>query len=298
MLTNTNDEALRILRLLLKNGKKAKLVQSLDGFRLYNLVEIRAFLNSIDRNLKSPVISDDIWENAKSTLYRKYHDSSCMDNVQRLISDFEETHSVKYRTDFEEYLKESKYEGFYKTHEQQTIYVSTIHKAKGRDFETVYMLLKNVSDDSDERRRALYVAMTRAKCNLYIHTNTHQFDQYNIPGVKHFSDDLVYEEPREILLQTTHRDVVLDFFKGKKKIIFSLRSGELLKIDDIYLTAERNGNDVRVAKFSKSFVDRLTKLKNRGYSMQYAQIQFVVAWKGENDDEETPILLTYLYLRK
>lgn len=41
VLTGTNEEALRVLGLLLKNGIRAKLIQSIDGFRLYNLAEVR-----------------------------------------------------------------------------------------------------------------------------------------------------------------------------------------------------------------------------------------------------------------
>ena len=44
ILTRTNDEALRILGLLLKKGIPAKLIQSMDGFNLTNLVEVRFFL--------------------------------------------------------------------------------------------------------------------------------------------------------------------------------------------------------------------------------------------------------------
>ena len=65
VLTNTNDEALRIMGLLLKYGKRAKLIQSLDGFKLINLVEVRVFLNAIKKDLHSPVIPDEIWNKAK-----------------------------------------------------------------------------------------------------------------------------------------------------------------------------------------------------------------------------------------
>lgn len=298
VLTNTNDEALRILGLLLKHGKRAKLIQSLDGFKLYNLLEVRVFLNAIDRNLHSPVISDDIWKNAKKELFSNYYNSSCIDNVRRLILDFEATHSVKYRTDFEEFLRESNFEDFYDEQDREIIYVSTIHKSKGREFDNVYMMLKNSSGKTDAERRALYVGMTRAKSNLYIHTNTALFDNYHIPGIEHIIDQSVYEEPSEIMLQTTHKDVVLDFFKNKKEIIFSLRSGTALKIDDVYLTAERNSRDVRVAKFSNAFVETLEKLKSKGYIPQSSEIRFIVAWKGEGDEEETPVLLIDLHLNK
>ena len=298
VLTNTNDEALRILGLLLKHGKRAKLIQSLDGFRLYNLLEIRVFLKAIDRNLHSPVISDEIWKAAKKELFSGYHNSACIDNVRRLILDFEATHSVKYRSDFEEFLNESKFEDFYDEQDQEVIYVSTIHKSKGREFDNVYMMLKNSAGKTDAERRALYVGMTRAKSNLYIHTNTTLFDKYRIDGIEHAVDGAEYGEPTEIMLQTTHKDVVLDFFKGKKEIIFNLRSGTKLKLDDIYLVAELNGRDVRVAKLSKAFVETLEKLKDKGYSPKSAEVRFVVAWKGEEDTEETPIVLTDICFEK
>ena len=298
VLTNTNDEALRILGLLLKYGKRAKLIQSLDGFRLYNLLEIRVFLKAIDRNLHSPVISDDIWKNAKKELFSNYHNSACIDNVRRLILDFEATHSVKYRSDFGEFLNESKFEDFYDEQDQEVIYVSTIHKSKGREFDNVYMMLKNSAGKTDAERRALYVGMTRAKHNLYIHTNTTLFDKYRMDGVEHTVDGAEYGEPTEIMLQTTHKDVVLDFFKNKKKIIFNLRSGTKLKLDDVYLVAELNGRDVRVAKLSKAFVETLEKLKDKGYSPKSAEVRFVVAWKGEEDTEETPIILADMHFEK
>lgn len=298
MLTNTNDEALRVLGLLLKNGKRAKLIQSLDGFRLYNLLEIRVFLKAIDCNLHSPVISDDIWKNAKKELFSHYHNSACIDNVRRLILDFETTHSVKYRSDFEEFLNESKFEDFYDEQDQEVIYVSTIHKSKGREFGSVYMMLKNSAGKTDAERRALYVGMTRAKSNLYIHTNTTLFDKYRIDGVEHVVDNAEYGEPTEIMLQTTHKDVVLDFFKNKKEIIINLRSGTKLKMDDVYLVAELNGRDVRVVKLSKAFVETLEKLKDKGYSPKSAEVRFVVAWKGEEDTEETPIILADMHFVK
>lgn len=235
VLTNTNDEALRILGLLLKHGKRAKLIQSLDGFRLYNLLEIRVFLKAIARNLCSPVISDEIWKTAKKELFSNYHNSACIDNVRRLILDFEATHSVKYCSDFEEFLSESQFEDFYDEQDQEVIYVSTIHKSKGREFDNVYMMLKNSAGKTDEERRVLYVGMTRAKHNLYIHTNTSLFDKYRIEGVEYAVDYVEYGEPTEIMLQTTHKDVVLDFFRNKKDIIFNLRSGVKLNLDGVYI---------------------------------------------------------------
>ena len=157
---------------------------------------------------------------------------------------------------------------------------------------------ENSAGKTDAECRALYVGMTRAKNNLYIHTNTVLFDKYRINGIEHVVDGAEYGEPTEIMLQTTHKDVVLDFFKNKKEIIFNLRCGTKLMLDDVYLVAELNGRDVRVAKLSKSFVETVEKLKEKGYFTKSSEIRFIVAWKGEDDTEETPIILADIYFEK
>ena len=99
MLTGTNEEALRVMGLLLKNGVRAKLIQSLDGFRLYNLAEVQFFLRCIDRDLKTPVIGNDLWNKAKEELARVYSDSICLENLANMISEFEKVNTYsKYRT--------------------------------------------------------------------------------------------------------------------------------------------------------------------------------------------------------
>ena len=68
----------------------------------------------------------------------------------------------------EEFLKESNYEDFYEE-EKGTIFVSTIHKSKGREFDTVYMMLNGNSLGTEAEKRKLYVGMTRAKEALYLY---------------------------------------------------------------------------------------------------------------------------------
>lgn len=297
VLTHTNEEALRVLGLLYKHGKRAKLIQSFDEFKLYNLVEIRVFLKEIDRNLQSPVISDEIWQKAKKKLLTGYSNSSCIDNVKRLINDFEITHHIKYRSDLQEFINESRFEDFYDEDDKNVIHVSTIHKSKGREFDNVYIMLKNYSGKGDAELRALYVGMTRAKSNLYIHANTALFDRYDIVGVLHEKDNRIYEEPSELVLQTSHKDVVLSFFKEKKELIFQLRSGSELRIDDVYLTARLNNRDVRIAKFSKAFSEVLEGLRKKGYYPTSAAVRFIVAWKGEEDTEESAIVLADIHFK-
>ena len=297
VLTNTNDEALQVLGLLLKNGVRAKLIQSLEGFRLYNLLELRFFLKQIDRSLQSPVISNELWTCAKNQLFEAYSGSPCLEICKNLLGDFELINPVKYRTDLDKFIKESKYEDFYDD-EYEVTYVSTIHKAKGREFDSVYLMLNGNAAMSDEEKRKLYVGMTRAKDSLYIHCNTNLFSSFNLPGVVYSEDNNEYGEPEDISLQLTHKDVVLDFFKDKKELVFQFQSGVPLFLTNEYLSAELNGRSMRIVKLSKACRERLKTLHERGYIPYSASIRFIVAWKGKDDTEETAVVLPDIYLRK
>ncbi len=292
VLTNTNDEALRVLGLLTRHNVRAKLIQSMDGFRLYDLAEIRFFLKMIDMQQgPAPVISDAVWNEAKAKLQAAYRSSTCLENCLNLIADFEQVNSYsKYRSDLDEFIKSSQYEDFY-SDDRTSVFVSTIHKAKGREFDSVYLLLDHVPLQSDADRRKLYVGLTRAKENLYIHCNTGILGAYQIPAVTQRTDSTIYREPAEITLQLTHRDVVLDFFKGKKAQILRLRSGEVLELNQGYLIAHLDGKTFRAAKLSKACAAKLGELCKKGYSPVSAEIRFIVAWKGKEDDGESAVLL-------
>ena len=100
------------------------------------------------------------------------------------------------------------------------------------------------------------------------------------------------------MLQMSYRDVVLDFFKSRKALTDSLRCGDELQIDGPYLTAEINGRAARVAKLSKAFAETLDTLSAKGFSPSSAKVRFIVAWKGDGDDEETPVILADLRMVK
>ena len=287
---------MRFLGLLNMHRIRAKLIQSNDGFWLYNLAEIRFFLKQIDKRLQSSKIPDDVWNKAKQSLFERYKTSACLEICKNLISDFETVNPNKYRSDLDEFIKESNYEDFYGD-DKESVTVSTIHKAKGREFDVVYMLMNHVNIDKDEMKRRLYVGMTRAKKELHIHYNNCVFERFSVPGVEHGYDRNSYSAPTEIILQMGFKDVVLDFFKEKKELIFKLQSGSSLKIDGIYLTAEIDSRSIHVVKLSKACVKRLDNLREKGYKPYKASVRFIVAWKGENNDDESAVILPEMCLR-
>ena len=132
----------------------------------------------------------------------------------------------------------------------------------------------------------------------YVHCNNGIFDCFRVPGIEYIVDEMQYPDPKEIALQLTHRDVVLDFFKDKKEIILRLHSGAPLFVKDCFLYAKIDGRAVKVAKMSKARMAELEKLSARGYRPCGGEVRFVVAWKKEDDTEETAVLLPILHFKK
>ncbi len=296
VLTLKNEEAFRMYGLLLKMGIRSKLIQSVEGFAFHNLVELRYFVKQIVDRVTSPVISDELWQQAKEKTERKYKDSLCLDNILNFIADFEGVNKKKYVSDLFEFIKESNYEDFYDD-EDDMVYISTIHKAKGREFDTVYMMINQANTMTDEECRKLYVGMTRAKRALFIYTDNHLFSDMRLSAALHFHDTRVYPELEEIAVQLTHKDVYLDFFKGKKSDILKLHSGSPLYVVDGGLNAKVEGRVLPMVRFSSRCRQKLEELKEKGYELERAEVAFVVAWKGENDAGESAVILPHLHLR-
>lgn len=297
ILTRTNEEALLAKTMLLRRGVRARLIQSLDIFSLYNLAELRYFVKELKKGVSAGVISDKVWKEAKNRTAQTYKKSTCLPNLRSLWKTFEKENRIKYLSDFEEFAKESRYEDFY-SDAADKVFVSTIHKSKGKEYDSVYMLLDNCKAPDDEERREFYVGMTRAKSELYIYCTTGLFSHISAPDVEKTKDMTEYAGPAELSLHLTHRDVVLDYFKNRADRIFRLRSGMRLKLYGKYITAEHDGSAERVAKLSKAFAARLNELYAKGYRVCDARVSFIVAWKDRENGIEIPVLLPDLHLIK
>ena len=127
ILTSTNNEAYCVVGLLKKKGIGAKLIQSSDGFDLYNMLEIRYFMKKIEKDLATPIISDEKWEEAKNRLIQFYGQSSNLALCLTILEVFEQSNKKKYKSDLETFLHESKLEDFFQN-ENGDVVVSTIHK--------------------------------------------------------------------------------------------------------------------------------------------------------------------------
>ncbi len=299
VLTKTNDEALQITGLLLNEGMPAKLIQTNDEFNLFNLLEIRSFIQDVSVEEKSTVISMDIWNNAKRKFSKKHKKSSNFELCKNLIKDFQITNpKTKYKSDFIAFIKESKLEDFI-TRENEMIYVSTIHKAKGKEFDNVFILLNNFNAESDDKKRLLYVAMTRAKSNLTIHYNGKFLNDINVDNLIYKDDRTLYSSPKQLIFNLTHNDIQLGYFKFIKYRINQLYSGQKLLINNEGLT---NLNHKIIVKFSKRFQETKKTLEEKGFQLTTAKINFILYWKSKDekniDEPEVKIVLPELCFEK
>ena len=299
ILTKTNDEALQITGLLLKNGIPAKLIQSNDGFSLFNLLEIRSFIQDLGLDDTTPTISLDAWNNAKRRFAKKHRNSSSYDFCKNLIVDFQKTNpKVKYSSDFEIFIKESKLEDFV-SHYGETIIVSTIHKAKGKEFDNVFLMLDNFNANSEDSKRQLYVAMTRAKQNLTIHYNGNYLNSIDVEQLHRVKNNESHSSPNHLVYNLSHKDINLGYFAFIQKRIHSLSSGDTLKVNEKGLV---NMNDKQIVKFSKTFQVVRESLENQGFQLIQSKIRFILLWEYNNEDtgeqKEIKIVLPELYFEK
>lgn len=295
VLTKTNEDAMLLLGLLLQKSVQAKLIQSNDGFHLIDLYELRFFTDIINDNADSPLITDDDWEAAKCRLNQHMNTSSKKELVNAIIKTFEDTNTAKkYKSDWKAFLFESKVEDFLSI-DSEVVYISTIHKAKGKEFDNVYVLLENFTPTDDEDKRQFYVAITRAKTNLSIHYNGIYLKSFLVEELIYNEDRNTYPEPEQITMQLTHRDVQLWYFERVQHNINNLFSGSPLMIMEDGL-ADSQGN--LVLKYSQKFKEALKRRCDKGFKIATAKVNFIVYWKDETKEKESKIILPVLLLKK
>jgi len=122
---------------------------------------------------------------------------------------------------------------------------------------------------------AYYVGLTRAKQNLYLVTN---------PLVEYSS----------ILIALNMRDIILNFFKGRKDIVLRLRSGDSLQYQDGYLL---NDQRINIMALSASGKEKLKVWTDKGYEVTSAKVSYTLAWRPQDSETEYAVCLANIVLR-
>lgn len=276
VLTVTNEQTLQVAHLLRQQGKHVMLIQATEGFRFINLAEVRYFFRQLGDSAESN-ISREQWETAKRRTEEAYASSTCLSAMKRFFEDFESTHKIFYRSDLREFVLESTIDDFIAT-DADTVFVSTIHKAKGREFDTVHLMLGGIREMDSDMQRAVYVGITRAKHNLMI-----------------YRDASIFGDQPSIAMAMSMRDVWLDYFRDHKEDVLQLRSGDKLRYTNGFLVTPQGKY---IARISNAMRERLQEQEQRGYEVVDAEVSFVIAWRPRDKRQEVAICLSNLTLRK
>lgn len=216
----------------------------------------------------SVVITEDMWKNAIAKLVENYTTSNNLSSCIYLLEQYKQTNKKIYYMDAESFLREARFEDFYKGHKGE-ICVSTIHKAKGREFDNVFLVLNRQGLINDEGKRKIYVGFTRAKNNLYICART-------------------------------------EFYEKIQPLIDKLRSGDALKVIEeessygkkICFYGTFDGEDKKIAVCSKKGNEAIFNQCDKGYQISMATVSYVVRWKDKESLEEYSIILPIVKLNK
>ncbi len=237
------------------------------------------------------IIHDDIWDNAKRSVINRFKQSSKLEIIINLIKDFEQTNpKKKFKSDLEVFIRESKLEDFF-IENGETIFVSTIHKAKGKEFDNVFVMLDNYDVSTDDKKRQLYVAMTRAKNNLTIHYNGRYLENLVVEDLVKTENNNNFHPTDEFALQLNHKDLNLGYFDYVQRRVDPLTSGEKIVINEEGCLNQKND---LILKFSKNFRERLLQIKQSGFHPTAGVINYIVYWNNEETNNEVKIVLPEL----
>jgi len=291
LLTHTNEDAEILTSLLIKEGINARLIQSNKAFRLDLLYELDWFIGLFSEEL--PVISQETWDKNKNLFIESYKSSSLFSSMMEIFKEFEVLFpDKKFLTDLKEHISQSRLDDLYRNEKKQVI-VSTIHKSKGREFEMVFLMLnKKIVEEKDYR--AVYVALTRAKESLIIHTNRKNFDKIECSNISKYSDVQQYQKPDELVIQLEHEDINLG---GSKYCVNSVKNVSTDDILEVYADGCKF-NEKTVLYFSKAMKTAIEEKRQMGFEPVSAKVTYKVKWTDWDNGVEYWVLLPKMFFTR
>lgn len=137
--------------------------------------------------------------------------------------------------------------------------------------------------------------MTRAKQNLTIHLNGNYLDKFKTEALERIENSNTFPPPNGLALHLSHKDLNLGYFEYVQKRVNALTSGDAITISD---EGCKNEKGELVLKFSKKFLERIVEIKNNGFELKEAKVNFIVYWTDDEKKVEVKIILPELYFER
>jgi len=294
-LVRKNEEVLSIYSLLISYHIKARYIITDRGFSLGDLLELQDFLQDWKQTgnfEKSRKNSDIKYQKSTNNLLKNQVLDAFEEEYRKEI----EKSQVHFLGVFKQYLSAIEFDEFEQS--QTKVTVSTIHKAKGKEWDEVYFCVDtdffHNNAQLESNKRLAYVAITRAKNKLHIHSKTPFFN--SLIKCKVCNND--YRKLKTIVLLTGLKGIVLSNEYSKKGIDNTLpMAGEEVQIKDNnpYFNIIKNGH--QISSLSSKMASEIRQYLNDGYTLQKAEIENIVVWENSDNCEELRQVLCKIYLR-
>lgn len=287
ILTQTNQEAEIMASMLIKEGIQSRVIQSNNNFKLINLYEMDYFINLFEDDTTE--ILNEMWKDCISKFQNEFNKSPLVSNLLMLLNGFDKLYPRrKYLIDLKSYLYESKLEHLYKVR-KEIVTVSTIHKSKGKEFNTVF-LMQTRNNLTQEDIRAIYVGLTRAESNLIVHTVSDIFD--SLSDFEVVLDE--YEEPNQLAIQLGYKDINLGGASYWQYPLKTIRTGSELNVNEEGILL----NEKIKMYFSREMQENVYMKLISGYELVSAEASFKVKWYDKTKDKEFWIILPKIIFSK
>ncbi len=297
VLAHTNEEVTSLYSALHTQGIKAEYLLDRGGFRLRHLAEVYYFDLTLQKLCGNSIqIGEEQFALALQMGIEHFASSPHLELLKQIVYGFLKEYERYYLSLWEGYLDEIRFEDFIR---DTRVIVSTMHKAKGKEFEAVVMLVRH-NQMNDHLLRLYYVAMTRAKKRLVIVSNDRAFAALPPSALGRIEDLLEYEAPTHKTLVMTLRDIRLGF-SGRQ----NFEDEELIAGTEVtfgyYPYSERLHVMLAgeaIACLSKSFDDQINNYCSKGYAIERISVESVVMWHNPKRDETIKHALCTFVLQK
>ena len=302
ILTATNEQILLVMASLRQKGIPARAIVSQEGFSLGQIVELKTFSHFLKQSIQNDLgyISSQDWQQSRQQMMQLYAASGNLPLALEVIDNYERTTGEKrYWSDWRSYVQQIRCEDFVMP-EDRKVFVSTMHKAKGKEFDHVFLMLKGYPLKEEAQKRVVYVAITRAKQSLHIHTDQPYFDSIRVEQIKRNVDHQIYAAPEVLEIELTMEDVWLSYFKNRHvaNSIKTLQAGISLSVGQDVMQGLSIEHDDCIVKFSQKFQQKLARFLAQGYTFQSALVSYIVIWYCKDDGKEYRVVLPKICLHK
>ena len=284
ILTRINDHSLLLHSLFMERNIPVQLVAQRNGYHIKNLIEFETFNHWLKREAdkESGQIDSQVFDGLVDKMKTEYVHSKELKTFLFVVDLFKSNRKYLFKADWFDLINQLRPEDLV-PEEKGSIWLSTMHKSKGKEFDTVYLYLDNYQLNSPDEYRLFYVAMTRAKSNLKIFANTNflngLFSKHGL--IK--ASSVIHPQPNEIKLMLGLKDINL--WSIKKNSFQKMMKDSHPQL--IYNFDDQKGsilvNRIHLG-LSKNCKDKLNKHQTNGYAVIKIEHDVIVIWRDPDEE--------------